>query len=536
MAAIASACGDSPLDYTVAIPEDLVPVVVRYEARFFESFTCSDLALEAGKIDLALTSTPSVFRTSTTFDGFPPEDLTVFKNDVSLEVRAFAADGTMVARRCLPVGSSTQEAGVALAPFAPEAATSEVLERIALVAGASQRPARVKVLDKAGKPAERVLVSIGADRPLLVTGPDGIVSIKSSTHTVEAGTTRTLTVLGIPGSQVQITAESVFQRVCPMQTWSREVVPGVTGASIAIAAADAGPRTLVALLRPSEGASATNTLELLSADEGATSLRSIVTATTSAAGPVAISADRITGRAVIALVSGGSVLLYDFDGTVLSLPRASPLGVTPGGSIDGIRAIALAANRPVFAAFGDVASGAVAITSTGAVSALLPGGDRVLVDLALTEDGAYATTMAGLERFASVGGVLTSDGPVILEAKGTIVPTRGGAARALVFGEGPLVSIGDTTIDRITPSVAMPAALSAGDLNGDGIGDLFFTSPAGASVVLVSSAGRLLDTGVCPLTGSPKQLIPLPLDRGGAPRWLVNLDQTGRMALLVGTR
>ena len=105
-----------------------------------------------------------------------------------------------------------------------------------------------------------------------------------------------------------------------------------------------------------------------------------------------------------------------------------------------------------------------------------------------------------------------------------VVTPKGVIAHEATDAEGP--------VDRVAVAEGT-LALAAGDLNGDATADLLLLGTAGPRVVLVSRGGRLLPADVCPAAGGPRQLLQLPLDRGGRSRWVSILDQTGRIALWV---
>lgn len=531
--ALAACDVSTALEYAVRAEADVLASASTFEARFFTGTDCAELELAPGRLDLALTSTPAVRADATSATGFTPVDLSTFEGDLALDLRAEASDGTLLARRCVPVASTTEAAIIGLARFAPAGATATVIDGVALVAGASSRPAEVRITDAAGKPVERVFASLGPDRPLLASDAEGRLRIRSSTVTVAPGETRTLAVHGIVGAREAVVAEGLAAAVCPESTWSRDIVPGLAGAQVAVAAADAGPRTLIALLRPTTAASMENTLEILAADEGASALRSLTTATTAAAGWVAIGADRTSGAAVVLAVAEGQAELRAFDpqtGT-LGPARRVALGLIAGGRVRGVRASWLSPGGARFAVWGDVARGAIELDAAGVLGPLLPGPDRVLTDVLYTEDGVLASSAAGVERFVRVGGALVAEAAPVLELDGRLIDL--GRGRLGVQAETTLVALDrEGTPDR----VAVPAgalALAAGDVNGDDTTDLLVLGAAGPTPVLVSRGGRLLPAALCAVTGGPRQLIALPLDRGGRPRWVSVLDQTGRIALWV---
>lgn len=531
--ALAACDVSTALEYAVRAEADVLASASTFEARFFTGTDCAELELAPGRLDLALTSTPAVRADATSATGFTPVDLSTFEGDLALDLRAEASDGTLLARRCVPVASTTEAAIIGLARFAPAGATATVIDGVALVAGASSRPAEVRITDAAGKPVERVFASLGPDRPLLASDAEGRLRIRSSTVTVAPGETRTLAVHGIVGAREAVVAEGLAAAVCPESTWSRDIVPGLAGAQVALAAADAGPRTLIALLRPTTAASMENTLEILAADEGASALRSLTTATTAAAGWVAIGADRTSGAAVVLAVAEGQAELRAFDpqtGT-LGPARRVALGLIAGGRVRGVRASWLSPGGARFAVWGDVARGAIELDAAGVLEPLLPGPDRVLTDVLYTEDGVLASSAAGVERFVRVGGALVAEAAPVLELDGRLIDL--GRGRLGVQAETTLVALDrEGTPDR----VAVPAgalALAAGDVNGDDTTDLLVLGAAGPTPVLVSRGGRLLPAALCAVTGGPRQLVALPLDRGGRPRWVSVLDQTGRIALWV---
>lgn len=531
--ALAACDVSTALEYAVRAEADVLASASTFEARFFAGTDCAELELATGRLDLALTSTPALRATASSATGFTPADLSTFDRDLALDLRAKASDGTLLARRCVPVASTTEAAIIGLSRFAPAGATATVVDGVALVAGTSSRPAEVRVTDAAGKPVERVFASIGLDRPLLASDAEGRIRIRSSTVTVAPGETRALTVHGILGARATIVAEGLAPATCPESTWSRDIVPGLAGAQVAIAAADAGPRTLIALLRPTTAASMENTLEILAADEGASALRSLVTATTAAAGWVAIAADRTTGAAVVLAIAEGTAELRSFDAQTggLGPARRVALGLIAGGRIQGVRATWLAPGGARFAVWGDVARGAIELDGTSLLGPLLPDVDRVLEDVLYTADGVLASSAVGVERFVRVGGALVAEATPLTEVGG----------RLLDLGSGRVAVLDDTTLvvagtDGPSDRVVVPAgtlALARGDLNGDDTPDLMLLSAAGPRVVLASRGGRVLTGEVCPVTGGPRQLLELPLDRGGRPRWVSVLDQTGRIALWV---
>lgn len=521
------------LEYAVRAEADVLASASTFEARFFAGTDCAELELAPGRLDLALTSTPSLRADATSATGFTPADLSTFDQDLALDLRAKAGDGSLLARRCVPVASTTEAAIIGLSRFAPAGATATVVDGVALVAGASSRPAEVRVTDAAGEPVERVFASLGPDRPLLASDANGLLRIRSSTVTVAPGETRTLAVHGIVGARATVVAEGLAVAACPESTWSRDIVPGLAGAQVAIAAADAGPRTLIALLRPTTAASMENTLEILAADEGASALRSLTTATTAAAGWVAIAADRATGAAVVLAIAEGTAELRTFDPVTGTLgpARRAPLGLLAGGRTRGVRASWLSPGGARFAVWGDVPRGAIELDAASVLGPLLPGADRTIQDVLYTDDGVLAASAAGVERFARVGGALVAQTTPLTEASG----------RLLDLGRGRVVVLDGTTleatdaegpVDRVAVAEGT-LALAAGDLNGDATADLLLLGTAGPRVVLVSRGGRLLPADVCPAAGGPRQLLQLPLDRGGRSRWVSILDQTGRIALWV---
>ncbi len=537
MASVAAACGDpSPLLLSLRVDPDIVAQAALYEARVFTRLDCADLELIEGRLDRVLTSTPTLHEKATAPDGFAPIDLSTLAGDLALDLRATAADGTLLARRCTPVASTTEEAVVGLARFADPGTRVVAVETTALVAGDAQRPARVQVLTDAG-PAPRVYASIGADRPLLRSDAQGFITIDTSSVTLEAGQPRDLVVFGVVGSRTRLTSEALPGASCPTSTWSREIVPGLAGAQIGLAAADAGPRSLIALLRPRTATSSLNAIELLAADEGATSLRSLTTATTSASGEVALAADRTTGAAVVLVVRADGVAeirRYDAASNRFGPTARADLGLVPGGAIDGLRGAWLTPGGATFVAFGDVPGGAVLVGTSSTSVRRLPGEDRVVVDLSVSADRVQLTTPRGLERLAWVGGELQPDGALVGGVGGRLLPLGGGSQAHTLALDGTVArTVGEVGIIDTATVAAAPLALAAGDVNGDGLDDTMLLTNLGSSLLLTAPSGRMVPSLTCPFDGGPRTVVALPLDRGGRARWATVLDQTGRLALWI---
>lgn len=528
------------LSFEVGLDPDVMMKTVRYDARFFRQETCEGLAIFPRRVDRTLTATANVMSSATAPDGFTPVDLSGFAGSLSVDIRAVDGSGNTLARRCTSVLPETAEAGFRLARFVPDGSTFEVLDDAAIVAGAQEKAAVVKVVDATGKPVENAFVSIGKASILAATDAMGIAQVRTPTETANFSGTLDAKVYGIANVTKPIYAETLAAGRCPEIVWSRDIVPGVTGAPTEIALAELGSLAFIAILRPTSAAGTTTTLELLRLDADASAGRTVGTTTTSAVGPIAALATS-DGNATIAMARmNGDLEIWRFDGAsgALSLLRVLPTELRVGGRIRR-----LLVSEGLLVVVGDVPHEVRAYAGFMEPAADLIGAQRGIIDAQLLgllgDRRLIVSTSTSVASYLEIAGVFGPEGPVLSGVGGSIL---GKDPRSFVVlsrtSSGLLSSVGVNPargaleVLGISHLGAELSGVGFGDLNGDHTADLLGGDAMGrgAPLILGSKTHRFLDVQRC--TVDLDFVTALSPGGGVRPRWLGRVVSTGKLALL----
>lgn len=528
------------LTFEVGLDPDVMMKTARYDARFFRQETCDGLAIFPRRVDRTLTATANVMSSATAPDGFAPVDLSGFAGSLSVDIRAVDASGNTMARRCTSVLPETAEAGFRLARFVPDGATFEVLDNAAIVAGTKEKAAVVKVVDAQGRPVENAFVSIGKTSILAATDAMGIAQVRTPTETASFSGTLNAKVYGIANQSQPIYAETLAAGRCPEIVWSRDIVPGVTGAPTEIALAELGSLAFIAILRPTSAAGTTTTLELLRLDADASAGRTVGTTTTSAVGPIAALATA-DGNTTIAMARmNGDLEIWRFDGAsgALSLLRVLPTELRVGGRIRR-----LLVSEGLLLVVGDVPQGVRAYADfmgspsapigdqSGVIDAWLVGqlGDRRLIVSTSTQVASYAE-IAG--TFSPEGAPLAGVGGTILgkDPRSFVVLSRTMSGLLSAVGLNP--AAGALELQGVSHLSVELSGVGVGDLNGDHTPDLLGADAMGrgAPLILGSKTRRFLDVERCAV--DLDFVTALSPGGGVRPRWLGRVVSTGKLALL----
>jgi hypothetical protein len=518
------ACGgeSESLRFSATVAEDVAPIA-RYEARVFADRRCDDLAISRGRVDIARTATAAIVTTAADPNAFEPIDLRGFSGQLALEIRALSADGVPIARRCVPVDASVEETRAVLARFAPSGATVRITSPAAISSGLARRDVTLELTDASGMPIVNGFVSSGPLRPLVATDDRGIAHVRTPTDTPDFEGDLRLEVYGVPGTGT-VHAAHVREPKCPEAAWSREIVPGLTGAPASMTFA-AG---YVFLARQRSSTSASSLLEVFALESQSAGLRSVTTASTAGRGPIA--AGMIGDQIVIAIAEEDRfVHLHRFDATERRLLPAGRFMVPAlPGRVPIVRALAVGdpfgtGRAEAFVGGEGIPSG-VARSAGGEARAALPGEQEVL-DLVLAGRDLLVTSDR-LTRFSPVADRFAATSTST--ARGRFASSNAGLA---IFGNARVLSLSTSGAVVGTggdlPFEGSSAAVTS--LNDDEHADIVAANGSDLALVVGDGLGNFLTAVTCEATGEIDALVSLPPTSDGRPRWAVLERIRGRI-------
>lgn len=529
-----------------------------WQMSLFTRRSCERFTLADGAVDFARTATAAVRRTAATADGLGILELEGLDSTAALDVRAVDADDTPIAQRCIEVNAFVENGRFQVFALAPEGATFEVVENIALLAGGAKQPVQVLAKDASGAAQRGLFVSTGVGNALAVTGEDGIARIDTPTTTAPLDVALSIEVYGVSGPPVPGRAVVLANPVCPELSWTERLAGG--GANLT---SMAGDQDVVAVVLPE---SATRSrIEIYRAVGGRPALQRIATATTAGAGPVAIAEDRRDLSFIVAV--GGedaNVYVHRFDPIARSLSDAVVYTASTArtGPLRELTVLSIASLTDDPFAGPSLIIGAPELRPTmlrftpdvagrfGAVEPLLDNADLLITDFA-------------------VANLFGSDAPELIITTANQLLVYDGATRTTPLsldGITGRIAIGpvDTVLDEMTPDIVLAersgntatvrylSASATGlavassaeiatagerpfidDLNGDMRPDVlvFSSRSAQASIVLGDGRGSLLGSAACPDIDDVVGGYAADLDRDGDREWVALIRDARELAV-----